>query len=138
MMQKSVNLLPAVEKTGLLSFLAEAGLLTKAEKAGLFSSLEAAGAFSTAEKALPVLEKLGLLSLVQDVIETDAGTLSTAGAALIAAAPLYAALDVAGVVPTPEGALLALAVLGGLATTAAGAALLPVANIASILQSAEE
>jgi hypothetical protein len=130
---KNVKLLSQLEKLGLLSLVAEKGLLSKAEEAGVLSSLESAGAFSAAEKALPTIENLGLLSLAQSLIDNDPKALSTAGTALALAAPLYAALDAAGQVPDPG----ALGVLGGVTTTAAGVALLALGSAINFLQSDE-
>jgi hypothetical protein len=129
---RDVKLLSQVEKLGLLSTVAEKGLLSKAEDAGVLSSLESSGAFSTIEKTLPAVERLGLLSVLQGVIDNDPSGLSTTGALLALLAPTYAALDAAGIVPDPG--LLPLAV-GGLVSTAAGVALLTVANAISVLQS---
>ena len=45
--------------------ISQAGLLSSAEEAGVFSKLESAGAFSTAEKLLPILDDLKVLTVAE-------------------------------------------------------------------------
>jgi len=55
----------------------------QAENAGLFSKLESSGAFSTAEKFLPAIDKLGALTLAEDIINTPVTFVLFGAAALV-------------------------------------------------------
>jgi len=116
--------LTRLEQSGLLSKVAEAGLLTKASQAGLIPF---------AEQNLPLVEKLGLLSILEFVIDFNAGTLVVAGLALIAGPPLLTALDLSGIVTVPAE-FLPFAIVTGSAGAVLGVALIAVASIVSDLQ----
>lgn len=55
--------LSRIKELKVATAVAELGLLTQAEELGVFSKLESVGAFSLAEKALPIIENLKILSL---------------------------------------------------------------------------
>jgi len=117
-----VRLLSKLEQLQFATTLSELGLLSAAEKAGLFSALEQRGAFSTAEKLLPVVDKLGLLQLMQNTLDVEAGLLFTAANWLIALGPIYVSLAICNFAPIPEGPLLLLP--GALFTGTTGAGVL--------------
>merc|ERR1712166_915340 len=73
-----VRLLSRINELQVATGTAELGLLSFAEENGVFSTLEGLGAFSLAEKALPLVEKLGILSLTEAAIDVEAGLLFTA------------------------------------------------------------
>merc|ERR1711918_81525 len=81
--KKPFKVLTRLDELQLLSTLSEAGLLSKAEEAGLFSKLEGAGAFSTVEGLLPLVQKLKVLTVTENLINTDASVLTLGAAALL-------------------------------------------------------
>jgi hypothetical protein len=117
-----IKLLTVIEKVKLLSALSESGLLSAAEEAGVLSFLEEKGAFSTAEKALPVIEKLGLLSFMQASLDYNAALLYTGANSLIFFAPVLAVLVAVGAIGRPEGLFIPIVLLGGLTTSSLGVA----------------
>ena len=100
---------------------AELGLLSKAEELGAFSTLEKLGAFSLIEKTLPLVEKLGLLSLFEDSLETEAGLLFSLSGFILAAGPVLFTLQICGFVPSPSGPLIGVEVAADAALLALGA-----------------
>ena len=99
--RKPVNLLSAIEGTGVATFTAEAGLLSGAEEAGVFSTLEGLGAFSLIEKTLPTVESLGLLSAFEEALEIEAGLLFTFAGFLLSSFPVLVVLQVSCIPPRP-------------------------------------
>merc|ERR1712008_419655 len=83
----------------ILTAVADAGLLSAAEDAGVFSTLENLGAFSLIEKSLPLVEKLGLLSLLEEAVDTEAGLIFTGANFLIASGPVLLVLQICGFFP---------------------------------------
>eukprot|EP00316_Scyphosphaera_apsteinii_P022314 CAMPEP_0119326176 /NCGR_PEP_ID=MMETSP1333-20130426/67724_1 /TAXON_ID=418940 /ORGANISM="Scyphosphaera apsteinii, Strain RCC1455" /LENGTH=161 /DNA_ID=CAMNT_0007334405 /DNA_START=120 /DNA_END=605 /DNA_ORIENTATION=- len=127
--------LTRLEELKALSFISEAGLLSKAEDAGIFSKLESAGAFSTIEGLLPTIDKLGLLTLLEDALEVEAGLQFTAANFLIVFGPVLLTLQICGFVPLPsEPVSTTLEVLVCLSTLTVGAALFALAFGVSLLQ----
>ena len=53
----------------------------------MFSTLENLGAFSLIEKSLPLVEKLGLLSILEEAVDIEAGLIFTGANFLIASGP---------------------------------------------------
>lgn len=129
-----VYLLKRIEDLRLATAVSEAGLLSAAEDAGVFSTLENLGAFSLAEKALPVIEDLGVLTLMQDSLDVEAGLLFTYANWLLALAPIYALVASFGFLPAPSGVAVVPAALIALSTTTAGAVLFAWAFAVSKLQ----
>merc|ERR1712166_1036731 len=78
-----VKILSRLNELKISTAVADAGLLSAAEDAGVFSTLENLGAFSLIEKSLPLVEKLGLLSLLEVAFVLGSTAL---GAALFALA----------------------------------------------------
>merc|ERR1712060_870113 len=91
-----VSLLKRISELKIATAVSEVGLLSTLEENGIFSKLESAGAFSTAEKLLPTIESLGLLSLFEDLLEVEAGTLFTAANFLIVFTPALLTLQICG------------------------------------------
>merc|ERR1712106_100004 len=100
-----------------------------AEDAGVFSTLENLGAFSLIEKSLPLVEKLGLLSLLEEAVDTEAGLIF-----LIASGPVLLVLQICGFFPQAKGIVVLPEVAFVLGTTALGAALFALAFTVSVLQ----
>ena len=130
-----VYLLKRIEDLRLATSVSEAGLLSAAEENGVFSTLENLGAFSLAEKALPVIEDLGVLTLMQDSLDIDSGLIFSLANWLIALAPIYTLVAAFGFLPSPAGTpFLIPALLVGLSTTAVGVAIFAWAFAVSKLQ----
>lgn len=110
------------------------GLLSAAEDAGVFSTLENLGAFSLIEKSLPLVEKLGLLSLLEEAVDTEAGLIFTGANFLIASGPVLLVLQICGFFPQAKGIVVLPEVAFVLGTTALGAALFALAFTVSVLQ----
>ena len=83
--------------------MSELGVLSKAEELGVFSKLEGAGAFSLAEKALPLIEKLKLLSIFEACLDIEAGFIFTFANTLLFTGPAIATLQITGFLPIPKG-----------------------------------
>merc|ERR1719310_1239386 len=96
-----VYLLKRIEDLRLATTVSELGLLSLAEEAGAFSTLEKLGAFSLAEKALPVIEDLGVLSLMQDTLDVESGLLFSIANWLIATPLIYVLLASFAFAPNP-------------------------------------
>ena len=118
---RRVYLLKNIEDLGVATATAELGLLSKAEELGAFSTLEKLGAFSLIEKTLPLVEKLGLLSLFEDSLETEAGLLFSLSGFILAAGPVLFTLQICGFVPSPSGPLIGVEVAADAALLALGA-----------------
>ena len=132
-------LLDAIGKSGVATFTAEIGALSKAEELGVFSTLENLGAFSIAEKALPLVEKLRLLSLFESLLEIEAGFTFSIGGFLLAAGPIVIVLQSFAFLPTPKTVPgIGLEAAFDLATLVGGGALLVTAFIISKLQLAAD
>ena len=131
-------LLQSIEDLRLATKVSELGLLSKAEAAGVFSTLEGFGAFSLAEKALPLIEKLKLLSLFESFLDVEAGFLFTFANFLIVTGPVLLVLQITGFLPIPTGPFIGLEVLFDGAVLAAGAALFVTAFLVSQLQLAAD
>ena len=97
-----IKLLSRLNEIKLLTAVSELGLLSSAEEAGVFSKLEGAGAFSLIEKTLPLVEKLGLLSVLETAKEIDAGLTITLGGFIFFFTPGTIALQACGFLPTPD------------------------------------
>jgi hypothetical protein len=80
--------LSGLEKSGLLTKIAKTGILSEVEKQGVLSSLESSGGISKAAKLLPTVEKLGLLTQLEELIGIGPEVLQTLAAPLIGFAPL--------------------------------------------------
>ena len=78
-----VFLLSGLEKLKAATFISETGVLTLAEENGVFTKLEELGAFSLAEKALPLIEKLRLLSFFESCLNIPNGYLFTGAITLL-------------------------------------------------------
>merc|ERR1711924_319366 len=78
-----VYLLSGLEKLKAATFVSELGVLTLAEENKVFSTLEGLGAFSAAEKALPLIEKLRLLSFFESCLDIPNGYLFTGAITLL-------------------------------------------------------
>ena len=115
-----VYLLTRVEELKAATFLSESGLLSAAEDAGAFSTLENLGAFSLAESLLPTIEKLGLLSKFEALLDVEAGLTFTAANFLLALLPTVFVLQICGFVPGASGVGVPLELLAFLTTSAAG------------------
>ena len=100
----------------------------------MFSKLESAGAFSAIEKTLPLVEKLGLLSILEEAVDTEAGLIFTGANFLIAAGPTLLVLQICGFLPKAEGIVILPEALLVLGSTALGVAFFVLAFIASVLQ----
>ena len=100
----------------------------------MFSTLENLGAFSLIEKSLPLVEKLGLLSLLEEAVDTEAGLIFTAANFLIASGPVLLVLQICGFVPKATGITVLPEVAFVLGSTALGAALFALAFTVSVLQ----
>merc|ERR1712113_501219 len=97
--------------------------------------LEDAGAFSTIEGLLPTIDKLGLLTLLEDALEVEAGLQFTVANFLIVFTPVLFTLQICGFVPIPSDILpTTLEALVCLSTLTAGAALFALAYGVSLLQ----
>lgn len=134
-----VKFLSRVNELEVATAVSDAGLLSLAEENGVFSTLEGLGAFSLAEKALPTIEKLKLLSFAESLFDVEAGLIFTAANFLIVFTPVLLTLQICGFVPLPKDILFAapeLLVCGG--TFAVGAALFVLALGISKLQETEE
>ena len=110
------------------------GLLSAAEDAGVFSKLESAGAFSLIEKSLPLVEKLGALSILEEAVDIEAGLIFTGANFLIASGPTLLVLQICGFFPKAEGIVILPEALFVLGSTAVGIAFFVLGFIASILQ----
>merc|ERR1711990_1132699 len=119
---------------GVSTAIADAGLLSAAEDAGVFSKLESAGAFSLIEKSLPLVEKLGALSILEEAVDIEAGLIFTGANFLIASGPTLLVLQICGFYPKAEGITILPEVLFVLGSTALGVALFVLGFVASVLQ----
>jgi len=124
-----VKLLNRVNELRILSSIADAGLLSKAEEAGVFSKLEEVGAFSTLEKLLPLVDKVGLLGILENLLDVPANV-----QVLLAAALLGGEGALIGLVPDDNAALIAVQVLTGLLAGGGAVTLLASAFVFSLLQ----
>jgi hypothetical protein len=131
-----VYLLSAIEGTGVASYTAEAGLLSGAEQAGVFSTLEGLGAFSLIESTLPLVEKLGLLSKFEALLDVEAGLLFSLANFLIALGPVIFVLQICDLFPVPFPVPLEIAF--DVVTLGAGAVLFGTAFAISKLQLAAD
>mmetsp|Transcript_15677 Transcript_15677/g.47946 ORF Transcript_15677/g.47946 Transcript_15677/m.47946 type:complete len:153 (+) Transcript_15677:1-459(+) len=124
-----ISLLKRIDELKVLSKVADAGLLSGAESAGLFSTLEQKKAFSTIEKILPAADKVGALTLAEELVNTPPTFLLLGAAGLVAGE-----VAILGAVPDDSVALVALQ--GGLGLVAGiGAATLAVtAFLISVVQ----
>merc|ERR1711968_7967 len=66
--REPIQLLARLAELKVASKVANLGLLTKAEDSGLFSKLEASGAFSQAEKLLPLVDELDLITTAEKAV----------------------------------------------------------------------
>merc|ERR1711988_1084481 len=66
--REPIQLLARLAGLKVASKVANLGLLTKAEDSGLFSKLEASGAFSQAEKLLPLVDELDLITTAEKAV----------------------------------------------------------------------
>ena len=98
----------------------------------MFSTLENLGAFSLIEKSLPLVEKLGLLSLLEEAVDTEAGLIFTAANFLIASGPVLLVLQICGFFPKATGITVLPEVAFVLGSTALGAALFALAFTGAI------
>ena len=110
------------------------GLLSTAEDLGVFSTLEKFGAYSTAEKALPLIEKLGVLSTLEAQVDTDPGLLFTLANFLLVLGPVLFTLQICGFVPIPAGPLILPEVVVALGSLVLGVAIFALAFAVSVLQ----
>lgn len=131
-----VFLLKGIENLRVATSVSELGVLSKLEEIGAFSKLESLGAFSVAEKALPIIENLRILTFMENTVNTEAGLLFSIANWLLAAFPIYVALAICGFAPIPGlGEPLFFGEAGlFLTTTALGAALWAWAFAVSKLQ----
>jgi len=129
-----VSLLKRIGELKVATTVSELGLLSTLEENGVFSKLENAGAFSLAEKALPTIESLGLLSLFEELLDVECGTIFTAANFLIVFAPAIFTLQICGFLPFPEGPVVPLELLTFAGTLAGGVALWITAYIIGVLQ----
>merc|ERR1712128_16783 len=113
-----VKILSRINELKISTAVAEAGLLSAAEDAGVFSTLENLGAFSLIEKSLPLVEKLGLLSLLEEAVDTEAGLIFTGANFLIASGPVLLVLQICGFFPQAKGIVVLPEVAFVLGTTA--------------------
>ena len=100
----------------------------------MFSTLESLGAFSLIEKSLPLVEKLKLLSLLEEAVDTEAGLIFTGANFLIASGPVLLVLQICGFVPTPSGIAVVPEAAFVLGSAAVGIALFALAFTVSVLQ----
>lgn len=133
-----VKILSRVGELQAATALAESGLLSAAEEAGVFSKLEKAGAFSLAEKALPLVEKLGLLSTFERLVNVDNGLIFTGANTLLFFPIGLFALQICAFVPLTTGNVPATVAEVGvdLACLVSGATLWATAYAISLLQDA--
>jgi len=124
-----VRLLNRVNELRILSSIADAGLLSKAEEAGVFTKLEELGAFSTLEKLLPLVDKVGLLGILENLLDVPANV-----QVLLAAALLGGEGALIGLVPDDNAALIAVQVLTALLAGGGAVTLLASAFFFSLLQ----
>lgn len=125
-----------VVETDHTAAVSELGLLSKAEEAGVFSKLESAGAFSTIEKLLPTIEKLGILSLTEEALDTPNGYIFTVANTLLALPFILLTLQGFAFLPGATGVGVPLEIAFDLASAAAGAALFGLAFFVGLLQEA--
>merc|ERR1711937_370644 len=104
------------------------------EDAGVFSTLEKVGAYSTAEKLLPTIEKLGVLSTLEAQVDTDPGLLFTLANFLLVLGPVLFTLQICGFVPIPAGPLILPEVVVALGSLVLGVAIFALAFAVSVLQ----
>lgn len=129
-----VYLLSRLEELKAATTLSEVGLLSLAEKNKVFSSLESAGAFSTVEKLLPTIEKLGLLTFIEESLDTPNGNLFTLANTLLFFPFGLLMLQGFAFLPSAEGIFIPLELLTDLVAFSAGAALFVLAYGVSLLQ----
>merc|ERR1712118_80515 len=101
---------------------------------GLLSAAEDLGAFSLIEKSLPLVEKLGLLSILEEAVDIEAGLIFTGANFLIASGPTLLVLQICGFFPKAEGITILPEALFVLGSTAVGVAFFVLGFVASILQ----
>lgn len=129
-----IYILSRLEELKAATALSNAGLLTLAEENGVFSTLENAGAFSTAEKLLPTIEKLGLLSTFESCLEVPNGLLFTAANFLLFFPIGLLTLQGFAFLPGATGVFVPLEILTDLAVFSGGAALFVLAYAVGVLQ----
>merc|ERR1712039_755031 len=129
-----VYLLSRLGELKVATFVSELGLLSTLEENGIFSKLESAGAFSTAEKLLPTIESLGLLSKFEESLEVEAGLIFTAANFALAFPFILLLLTGFGFAPAPSGVGVPLEITFCLAVAAVGAVLFAQAYAVSLLQ----
>ena len=134
----SVFLLQGIEDLRLATKVSELGVLSKAEELGVFSKLEGAGAFSLAEKALPLIEKLKLLSIFEACLDIEAGFIFTFANTLLFTGPAIATLQITGFLPIPKGPGFVGELAFDAAVLAAGATFFGIAYLVSQLQLAAD
>merc|ERR1719487_5445 len=132
--RQPVYLLSAVEELRVATGVADTGLLSAAEDAGVFSKLESVGAFSLAEKALPVVEDLKLLTLFEKLLNVEWGLQFSIAGFVLVSAPVLFTLQICGFVPFPDGPAVAFEGLFALSTVTAGGAGIVTALLISKLQ----
>merc|ERR1712118_523475 len=101
---------------------------------GLLSAAEDLCAFSLIEKSLPLVEKMGALSLLEEAVDIEAGLIFTGANFLIASGPTLLVLQICGFFPKAEGIVILPEALFVLGSTALGVAFFVLGFIASILQ----
>jgi len=132
-----VYLLSGLENLKVATAVSEAGLLSTAEDLKVFSTLEGLGAFSLAEKALPTIEKLKLLSLFENCLNVPNGFLFTGALTLITFPPNLLLLQGFGIVPfvqLPKGPLIGVELAVDVVSLTAGIALFALATAVGKLQ----
>lgn len=129
-----VYLLSRIEQLGVATATAELGLLSKAEELGVFSTLEKLGAFSLIESTLPTIESLGILTLMQNSLDVEAGLIFSLANWLLVLAPIYILTASFAFLPWPTGVGVPVFLLFAGTTTATGVALFAWAFAVSKLQ----
>jgi hypothetical protein len=124
-----VKLLNRINDLRVLTSIADAGLLTKAQESGVFSKLESVGAFGLIEKTLPIIDDLGLLGTLEDLLNIPANVQVLAALALLAGEAAF----ISGV-PDDNVALIAVQVLSGVLAGGGAVTLLASAYFFSLLQ----
>jgi len=124
-----VKILTRLNELRALTKISQLGLLSKAEEAGVFSKLESVGAFSIAEKALPLLDDLKVLTVAEALLNVPANLLAAGGLIV-----LSGEAGLLTVVPDDNAALIAFQVLSGLLAGAGGVTLIASSVLLSLLQ----
>jgi hypothetical protein len=129
-----VYLLTRIQELRVATGVADTGLLTTAENAGVFSKLESVGAFSLAEKALPIIEGLKLLSTFEALLEFDWALQFALAGIILATSPALFTLQAGGFMPLPSGPAVGLEAVFALATLTLGGVWLVTSLIIGKLQ----